>query len=95
MILSLAVQSSYHSTFAALPASGAAAIGINPGIISRGIPGRYNNSGGYRGIGGDIGRGGGGSTEPHVLSYPGRRDNQLFISRRGRQKKGWMDAMVQ
>jgi len=33
--------------------------------------------------------------EPHVLSYPGRCDNQLFITGRGGQKKGEWDSMVQ
>ena len=44
---------------------------------------------------GDISSTSGGSTEPYVLSYPGRRDNQLIISGRGRQKKGEWDTMVQ
>jgi hypothetical protein len=38
---------------------------------------------------GDISSTSGGSTEPHVLSYPGRRDNQLFISGRD-----WPDLII-
>jgi len=37
----------------------------------------------------DIGGSGSGGTEPHVLSYPGRRDNQLFISGRD-----WPDLII-
>ena len=44
---------------------------------------------------GDISSTSGGSTEPHVLSYPGRCDNQLVITGRGGQKKGEGDAKVQ
>jgi len=95
MILPLAARSSHNSTFAVLPASGAAAIGINPGIIWRGACCSRANSGGYQGIGRDTGRRDAGGIDPHVLSYPGRRDNQLIISGRGRQKKGEWDTMVQ